>query len=668
MQRFDRSLAHGPWRALPVPAFLADRRAALRFQLAWAGALAAALALLAWAAQGPTDDLFLSARNLRMLWQQATPTLLLALGTAAVFARGGLDLSAPAIGVLAAVVGVRHGPEAGFAAALACGLANGALVAALRIPGWLVTGLTSLVISALATSAFDGERLLQLPDGGLPWALTAGGLAVPIGGAVALLWLQLLPRGGADAPPSLRRVAADAAPYLFSAALAAVSGFHSAARLGVVAPHTPDLTFAEPLLVVVLGGTWLGAGRANVAGALLAAAGLAGLQNALALANADFVLNRLVTAALVLLAPAGSVAAHALAARRRAAPPDAPAPATAAVPMGAFDRALFHGPGAIVPIPVHLADRPWARRIELGWNAALIVALAVLVAVSQLAGDTVLLDPRVLASLGRNLVPAALLALGACAVVARGGFDFSAPALATLAGVLAARHGSPWSAFLVVLGLGILNGAVVGLARVPGWLWTGLAAGVLGLASAVLTNGVRRLAVPAAMEWIQPAALVVLAVAALGVFAWVQLSPGSPVGPAGPRRSRLADGLPYALSAALAGVAGLHFLQATGGAAGGGAASLDLVAAVIVGGCWLGAGRANVVGVLLALAGFAGVQYALYATGAEPERVTGLGLAIRAGMVLLALAAAHVVHRAVARAHVRSGRRAAVPVEIAGAF
>ncbi len=73
---FDRSLARGPWRALPVPAFLADRGAALRFQLGWAAALAAVLALLVvWAPGGLTAPVVL-----RLAWSQCPSTLLLAVG------------------------------------------------------------------------------------------------------------------------------------------------------------------------------------------------------------------------------------------------------------------------------------------------------------------------------------------------------------------------------------------------------------------------------------------------------------------------------------------------------------------------------------------------------------------------------------------------------------
>lgn len=646
MDAFDRRYARGPWRMFPVPALLADRKAGLRFQLGWSAALAALVVLLSLAAHASTGGHLWTSRGALLVWGHATPTLLLGVGMAVVFARGGFDLSVGAVAGLTAGVAARSGsPALALLAALGCGLLNGGLVAALRVPGWLVTGLTLFVVEAAAAPLFAERPHLVVEPDGFAWILewrTPIALAVA---AAALIWMQVRPEGAPRA--GVRERLGDALPYLLTALLAGVVGLHATARVGVALPTGGGILWVDLALVVLVGGSFLGAGRANVAGAVVAALGLEALETGLVFANAPSYYWRFLQVILLVVAVALNAALHWWAARRYARrhpaqEPATPAPAPHAPPL--FDRALFRGPGRLVPVPVHLSDRRTALRLELFWSAALAV----------LAVQFVLFVPtqeRALAALpgfGDTLVPPLLLALGAALVVARGGFDFSAPQVAALAGGLAVRPGGVVLAVLVALGVGLLNGGLVALARIPGWLASWLTRLAVAFGSIVLVQ-FGAPAAPTALGWVPSAGVIGLGIAILGAFAWVQLGPGGAARPPSRWRERLLDGLPYVASSALACLAGLYLLHLDGGRVP--LPGAETIPALILAGCWLGAGRANVIGVACAVAGLVAVQSELLDRGVTPTSVLG----VMAALALVALAASRVVHLLVGRARARAG-------------
>jgi ribose/xylose/arabinose/galactoside ABC-type transport system permease subunit len=654
MNAFDRAWARGPWRSVPVPAFLADRRAALRFQLAWAGGLALLVAAAALVAIGPALSRPLG--PLVLLGRQAVPVLLLGLGAAAVVARGGFDCSAPVVAALAAGVVARHGsPELGLAAALACGLGNGLLVALVRVPGWLLTALTSSVLLAGARVAlFDDRGAIAADPERLRWLLTPG-LGVALGAVVVgALWLQLRPRGAPSS--SLWERVGDVGVHAWSAALAGVAGVWSLAGLGTAAlPASPGASGAELALVVVLGGTWLGSGRPNVVATAVAALVPVVLRLGCDRVGATSPGTVPIAEVVLLAAALGlSFLAHLRAARRHVR--GAAGRAVLARPPGAkeYDRDLFHGPGRLLPVPAHLAERGSALRIELGWNGGLSLLLAAVAATAwhtapALAGVQVLAGPVNLA-----FVPLAL-ALGACAVVARGGFDLSAPVLVPVVAFLVARDGGLAAALVLAAGVGLGNGVLVSVARLPGWVATAVTALIVGgarMAGQLYGRGDELVPPPPGFGWVPGASWAALAVAAVGAFVWLQLAPGGDPGrPLVRWRERLGDGIPYLFSSGLAFVAGLQRLELLrGGSVPEPAAGLT-VAAVIVAGCWLGSGRANVVGVILSAAALEAVRLVLLARGAPPWSLE----APVAALAILALAASRVVNSMVARS------RAAAP-------
>jgi ribose/xylose/arabinose/galactoside ABC-type transport system permease subunit len=653
MTAFDRSYARGPWRVLPVPAHLSDRRAAVVFQLGWAGALAVLVTLAAWIADRQLQGSLFSAGSPALVVSEALPLLLTAIGMAVVFARGGFDLSVGSISSLAAIVAVKTGnPWLALFAALACGLANGMLVGLLRVPGWLVTAFTVALIHRLDSALLMGAPLSRLRDpASMDWALSAAPLVAIGAGVVAFLWTQLLP-AGAPGRGRVRLFVGDALlPYLFSAGLAAMAGFTIAAR--VRGAGTGPSEWLDLALAVVVGGTFLGAGRANVLGAVVAALGVGVLRSVFIVSGAPH--GGLVQHAILLLGVATSFGAHALAARRftRARADAEPAPARLEPVPRIYDRALFQGPGRVVPVPVHLTDRRCALRVELVWSAVLLVVFASVLApavVSKAAGWASF------SFLGPQLVVPLLLTLGASAVVARGGFDLSALAVMALASQLGALRADPWLALAAALAVGLLNGGLVVLLRVPGWIATFTTAFLVQLTGSRFVGNLRifRLS-DDAMRWVPTASVAVLGVAIVVAVAWLQLLPGRPpAGRAAPWRERIADGLPYVFSSALAGVAGVYLLARITGLAGQLTVGEETLTSLILAGCWLGAGRANVVGVLVAVLGTVSLEFHVMTGQSHPSVV----VAVLAGSALVALAASRVVHRVVGQAHARSALRA----------
>jgi ribose/xylose/arabinose/galactoside ABC-type transport system permease subunit len=574
-----------------------------------------------------------------------------------------------AVSTLAGVVAVRSGSFAlGLLAALGCGLVNGLLVAALRVPGWLVTLFTMLLLSALVPAVGGMQTLLIEEPEAYAWMIEAVPFVAVAISVMAAGVYQLLPRGGPH-PSRLRERGADVAAYVVSAVLAGVHGLHLAMRMGSVQPRVFGGQWFELALLVIISGTFFGSGRANIVGAFVAALGLTALRAGFILANVPIYLHSISQQALLVVALGASAGVYVLAARRYAdgRSPDArelegvfgEAPGDGRPRL--FDRALFRGPGRILPIPVHLAHRRPALRIELGWSAALVAGLGLL-AFAMARTEPSLLGAESLADLGWRIVPALLLALGACAVVARGGWDFGGPAVAMLAGLLAARQGGLGYVLLLAVGVGLVNAVLVALVRLPGWLATSITFLFLLVPRFLFLEELASgpIAASPELDWFVTGGVILLALAMAGAFVRLQLAPGRPpTAPVVRWRERLADGLPYLFSSVLAAAAGVYLVQRLGFASMQPALGAETMPALILAGCWLGSGRANVLGVVLATAGVMGLEFLLMFRNAEQ---TALAAAL-AGLSLLGLAASRVVHLLAARALARKASASAPMTE-----
>ena len=128
--------------------------------------------------------------------------------------------------------------------------------------------------------------------------------------------------------------------------------------------------------------------------------------------------------------------------------------------------------------------------------------------------------------------------------------------------------------------------------------------------------------------------------------------------------ARLADGLPHLFSGAMAGLAGLSFLWMLGGIGQVPPVSLaDLAPVVLVGGSWLGSGRASVAGTFLAGLGLLGLRYWLILSRVEMK----LADLVVPAVALISPVASAVVHAVAARAHARRREREEIAQGVAGA-
>ncbi len=286
-----------------------------------------------------------------------------------------------------------------------------------------------------------------------------------------------------------------------------------------------------------------------------------------------------------------------------------------------------------------------ARRLAAHQYTPLVGVILVIAVVAQATDPVFLSEPNVLAIL-RSAVTTFVIGCAATIVFTAGGLDLSVGAVFTLGAVVSAQlmvAGWPWVvACLVGIGvgglLGVLNAFLVLVARVPPIIATlSTLYAVTGVAL-VLTGGNFVTGLPEGFTavgqgTIGSVPLLVVYAVVVGLVAHVVLAHtrfGYDVKALGGNekaarsngvRTRRLTVAVYALSGAVAAFAGLLFAARTGAAdpqAGGTAITLQVIAAVLVGGSSLFGGIGSVGGTALGALLFAGIQNALTVVGIDP--------------------------------------------------
>ncbi|GAB2174974.1 ABC transporter permease subunit [Dongia sp. agr-C8] len=256
-----------------------------------------------------STDRFMSWQNLSIVTQQAAINIVLAAGMTFVILTAGIDLSVGSILAASAMVAIiaSHIPEwgmlgipAALGMGLAFGLANGILIAAMRLPPFIVTlgsltavrgiarlmGADTTVFNPQLPFAFIGNGTFL----GVPWLVIIALAVVVISWIVlrrTVLGNRIYAVGG---NPDAARLAGIKVwqillfVYAASGLLAGLGGVMSAARLyaanGLQLGQSYEL---DAIAAVILGGTSFTGGIGSIWGTLIGALIIAMLTNGLIL-------------------------------------------------------------------------------------------------------------------------------------------------------------------------------------------------------------------------------------------------------------------------------------------------------------------------------------------------------------------------------------------------
>ena len=258
----------------------------------------------AWA-----DGRFMSWQNLSIVAQQASINTVLAAGMTFVILTGGIDLSVGSILAASAMVAVIAskipewgliGVPAAILMGLALGLLNGALVAAFKLPPFIVTLGSLTAVRGFARLIGEDKTVFnpQLPFAfigngnlfGIPWLVTIAFPVVLVSWFVlrrTVLGVRIYAVGGNPDAARLSGIKVWMVllfVYGVSGALAGLGGAMSAARLyaanGLQLGQSYEL---DAIAAVILGGTSFVGGIGSIWGTLIGALMIAVLSNGLIL-------------------------------------------------------------------------------------------------------------------------------------------------------------------------------------------------------------------------------------------------------------------------------------------------------------------------------------------------------------------------------------------------
>ena len=272
---------------------------------------------------------FLSGNNLMNIFRQAATITVMAVAMTFVIACAEIDLSVGSVAGLSSVVtamtiatyGLVPGILAGLAVGVIIGGINGALVATLGIPSFLVTlGMMGIAfglaqwITASAPQPIVDETYIQIFGGGdlgpIPGLLVWMALAVIVGGVVlnrTKFGRQVLATGGNRQAAEYAGVKTKRMKFsvlLISGAAAALAGMLYAGRL-----HSGRFQWGQgdemsAIAAVILGGTSLFGGAGFVIGTLFGALLMSLINNGLILAGLDSSQQQVVRGIIIILAVA----------------------------------------------------------------------------------------------------------------------------------------------------------------------------------------------------------------------------------------------------------------------------------------------------------------------------------------------------------------------------
>nr|WP_277871358.1 MULTISPECIES: ribose ABC transporter permease [Chroococcidiopsis] len=270
---------------------------------------------------------FLTTGNIVNIFRQASINIVLATGMTFVILTGGIDLSVGSILGVTAVVGVLTSliPGVGWLAVpvallagLGLGLINGALIAFLDLPPFIVTlgALTALrgaayliasgttVINRDLNFAWIGINYL----GPVPWLVVIALLTVVASWFIlrrTILGMQIYAVGGNQQAARLTGIKVKRVllfVYGVSGLLSGLAGIMSASRLYSATGMLGNGYELDAIAAVILGGTSFSGGIGTIWGTLLGALIIATLNNGLTLLNMSFFWQLVVKGLVIIVA------------------------------------------------------------------------------------------------------------------------------------------------------------------------------------------------------------------------------------------------------------------------------------------------------------------------------------------------------------------------------
>lgn len=259
------------------------------------------------------DSRVVTPANLVNIVAQATPIALLGLGMLVVLLTGGIDLSMGVGVALCSIVlagrldagaGLMIGLLTGLAAMAVLGLANGLVIAILRIPPF-VTTLASMVAVQGATLAFARKGVVIVKEPWLRWVGIERSFGLPnsiwLTGLVAVgAWtlmrhtrfgLRTTALGSDAAAAELAGVPVSKQSvlvYVVAACFTFLTAVMMVSRVPVVTPNLGGTSLLlDAIAAAVIGGTSTFGGRGSVPGVLAGAVIVSLLTNALRVFGAD---------------------------------------------------------------------------------------------------------------------------------------------------------------------------------------------------------------------------------------------------------------------------------------------------------------------------------------------------------------------------------------------
>ena len=270
------------------------------------------------------EQRFLGLQNLSIVAQQAAVNAVLAAGMTFVILTGGIDLSVGSILATAAMVGlitsIDYGSLGIFTAlltGLAIGLANGSLIAFLRLPPFIVTLGSLTAVRGLArllgndTTVFNPSLSFAFIGNGdlfgVPWLIVIALLVIIASWLIlrrTVLGVHIYAVGGNEAAARLSGIKVWAVllfVYGASGLLAGVGGVMQAARLyaanGLQLGQSYEL---DAIAAVILGGTSFVGGIGSIWGTLIGALIIAVLTNGLILMGVSDVWQYIIKGAVII--------------------------------------------------------------------------------------------------------------------------------------------------------------------------------------------------------------------------------------------------------------------------------------------------------------------------------------------------------------------------------